>query len=898
MKKPEWKGKQLNEKRLKKKRYCRLVAVLMTIWLVFGSFPGISLASEVTGISDNTMKCFDDSDSESALADQASAETAAEDSAYGEQSEDLMLTSTAQEAVPAEDEELEQAAPGEEGSQPATDTDYSDNADYSDNVYMQENGAGNDETEGNGVWNDDELMDAVSEDSSESPEEDIIESNDPEGTGDFVPGEQIGCGSEDSEETNGSESEAEEAEGTIEAVENTENEVQETQDAEEKDSLPAAEESASQNITEESADQNTAEEAAGQNSAEQGEKVPSDSIQHDSTGRNANPDITDPTVQFDNVAEEKGEEETISDSSQDAYVEDSGYLTSTIRWSVDDDGRMTISGTGPMPDFTYNESEDTVNAPWGDVGGGIVSLTIENGITTIGDYNFACCWCLGEVSLPDTIREIGDNAFYLCGEMGSINLENGLKKIGRNAFSYCISLGAINIPESVDYIGSDAFYYTDEFIINCRYNSYAMDYAIENGIDFIAYGNVEVTRAVVTGLKSQTYTGSAIRPVPTVKLGIKKLVNGKDYTLSYKNNVNPGTATIIITGCGAYGGTQKKTFKINRKSIAKASVTVPAYKYWEGWGLTPWPTVKLGSKTLKKGTDYGLSYSNNKNVGTAAITITGKGNYTGTVKKTFRIVPKPTTITKITAGSAKLTIVWKKQASQTSGYQIQYSSRSDFATQKTVKAAGSGKTSTTISGLAKKHKYYLRVRPYKTVGGTNYYSTWSPVKTATTGGSTSTSKPAAVKLNVTRTIVPIGMKKKLSVSGTNKTVKWTSSASAVATVSSSGLVVGKKAGTTTIKAKVSGKTLTCTITVINKYDARQVANMVLKYVKNYYSMAHLVEYSKQGNIVKAVIGRPMGEGAPGIDIRVNIATGKAVREEDLEKFFSKVPRTFVLWNCQ
>ena len=71
------------------------------------------------------------------------------------------------------------------------------------------------------------------------------------------------------------------------------------------------------------------------------------------------------------------------------------------------------------------------------------------------------------------------------------------------------------------------------------------------------------------------------------------------------------------------------------------------------------------------------------------------------------------------------------------------------------------------------------------------------------------------------------MKKKLSVSGTNKTVKWTSSASAVATVSSSGLVVGKKAGTTTIKAKVSGKTLTCTITVINKYDARQCRKLLV-----------------------------------------------------------------------
>lgn len=240
-----------------------------------------------------------------------------------------------------------------------------------------------------------------------------------------------------------------------------------------------------------------------------------------------------------------------------------------------------------------------------------------------------------------------------------------------------------------------------------------------------------ISGATVT-ISSPTYTGSALTPKPTVKLNNKTLVKGTDYTVKYSNNIKAGTATVTITGTGNYKGTKSVNFTIKRASISKATVSLPASKVWAGYALTPVPTVKLGSKTLKKGTDFSLSFTNNKNVGLAAVTITGKGNYNSSYKKYFRIIPKPTTISSISRGSRKLTVKWKKQASQTTGYQIQYSSKSNFSTQKIVEVSGVSKTSKTITSLAKKRKYYVRIRTYKIVNGTKYYSTWSTVKTATT----------------------------------------------------------------------------------------------------------------------------------------------------------------------
>ena len=185
--------------------------------------------------------------------------------------------------------------------------------------------------------------------------------------------------------------------------------------------------------------------------------------------------------------------------------------------------------------------------------------------------------------------------------------------------------------------------------------------------------------------------------------------------------------------CGLCGHTEEAAVPaLKRTSISKAQVSCLTSIVFNGHSLTPVPTVKLGGKTLKKGSDFGLAYKNNKNVGTATITITGKGAYQGTLKKTFKINPKPTSISKLSAGTGKVVVTWKKQASQTTGYQIQYSLRSDFKTQNAI-TVGDAKTITkTITGLSRKRMYYVRIRTYKTVGRTKYYSTWSASKTVKT----------------------------------------------------------------------------------------------------------------------------------------------------------------------
>ena len=131
---------------------------------------------------------------------------------------------------------------------------------------------------------------------------------------------------------------------------------------------------------------------------------------------------------------------------------------------------------------------------------------------------------------------------------------------------------------------------------------------------------------------------------------------------------------------------------------------------------------------MKKGTDYTVSYKNNKKVGTATITVTGKGNYTGTVTKTFKINPKGTSLKKLTKGKKQFKATWKAQKTQTTGYQIQYSTNKKFKSgNKTVKVKKNKTTSNTVKKLKAKKKYYVRIRTFKTVNGKKFCSGWSKV---------------------------------------------------------------------------------------------------------------------------------------------------------------------------
>lgn len=140
-------------------------------------------------------------------------------------------------------------------------------------------------------------------------------------------------------------------------------------------------------------------------------------------------------------------------------------------------------------------------------------------------------------------------------------------------------------------------------------------------------------------IADQQYTGNQIKPVGNIQLnnGLA-LKSGTDYTITYTNNVNVGTATVILAFKGNFNGTVTKTFKITARRITNIEGDLSDKKY-TGKEIRPlsYVTTSTGG-TLKEGTDYTVSYKNNVNVGTATATITFKGNYTGTVTKTFKIV--------------------------------------------------------------------------------------------------------------------------------------------------------------------------------------------------------------------------------------------------------------------
>jgi gliding motility-associated-like protein len=159
-------------------------------------------------------------------------------------------------------------------------------------------------------------------------------------------------------------------------------------------------------------------------------------------------------------------------------------------------------------------------------------------------------------------------------------------------------------------------------------------------------GTLSITRkSVATGISidaiaNQTYTGAALTPALVVKDGNSTLTLGTDYTLAYTSNTNVGTATATITGIGNYSGTKTQTFAIVTKAASMLTIDAIANQTYTGLALTPGVVVKDGSTTLTATTDYTVAYTNNTNVGTATVTITGAGNYSGTKTQTFAIVGK------------------------------------------------------------------------------------------------------------------------------------------------------------------------------------------------------------------------------------------------------------------
>lgn len=222
------------------------------------------------------------------------------------------------------------------------------------------------------------------------------------------------------------------------------------------------------------------------------------------------------------------------------------------------------------------------------------------------------------------------------------------------------------------------------------------------------------------------YTGDTYCKNCNKKLSTGKSIAAKGHSTTTKTQKatasKDGKITTTCTRCG----TTTKTVKIAKVSKIKLSKTKYTYN---GKKQTPSVTVKDSKgKELKVNTDYKVKLpSGRKNVGTYEVKITFKGSkYSGSKTLSYTINPKSTKLSKVSAKKKGFEAKWKKQSTQTKGYQIQYSTDSKFKSgNKTVTVNKNSTTKKTISKLKAKKKYYVRIRTYKTVGKQKYYSDWS-----------------------------------------------------------------------------------------------------------------------------------------------------------------------------
>lgn len=245
-------------------------------------------------------------------------------------------------------------------------------------------------------------------------------------------------------------------------------------------------------------------------------------------------------------------------------------------------------------------------------------------------------------------------------------------------------------------------------------------------------GKAEIT---ITASETDNYKPKQLKIVIKVEGEYKPTVCSH----VYQKIITPASVTVngsIVEKCRKCGVEKSRTVI---DAVTTAALSKNSYPYN---GKVRKPAVAIKDKrgrTLKNGTDYTIILPKGmKNTGRYTVTIILKGNYKGTIKKTFDIVPKGTSISKITAKKKGFYIKWKKQSSQITGYEIACSTSRNFAKKstKTIKVKKKKAVSKSISKLRAKKKYYIRIRTYKTVKfngrSIKLYSAWSKAKSKTT----------------------------------------------------------------------------------------------------------------------------------------------------------------------
>ncbi len=248
--------------------------------------------------------------------------------------------------------------------------------------------------------------------------------------------------------------------------------------------------------------------------------------------------------------------------------------------------------------------------------------------------------------------------------------------------------------------------------------------------DISASNQISVSLSFTTA----SYTGDAIYPSVSVYNNYTLLRENIDYTLSYLNNVNAGTAEIKITGIGSFTGTRTEYFTIKPSSIAqkgklKVTFEKSSLLYYD---KTVEPIMyvaydkggEIGFQYLIQDIDYTVTYVNVNTMGKAKAKIVGIGNYSGVYEKYFIVSPQAVSNVKISnVTNSSLVLNWDK-LNKVSGYQIVQYDASKKA-YKHLTYVSSKTTSYKISNLSSAKSYKYKIRAYKTVNDKKYFGDYS-----------------------------------------------------------------------------------------------------------------------------------------------------------------------------
>ena len=373
----------------------------------------------------------------------------------------------------------------------------------------------------------------------------------------------------------------------------------------------------------------------------------------------------------------------------------------------------------------------------------IKSLVIPEGVTWIGCTSG--CSELTEVILPSTAKKIGSYAFSGCESLKSIDIPSGVTYIDQRAFLGCSSIETITVPNGISQLPWAVFEgctnlksivlpktlneIRDEVFLGCIRLS-----------DVYFGGSEEKWNAITKGTGNQCLLDATIHFCQDAEDDCEQVGHSP-------TKVKTKPATLTADGCKSYyqcntcgklftdSACTNETSKDKRviPAVGKVKISDTSYSYD---GKVKRPAVGVydanGTK-LKKDTDYTVTYAKGrKSVGKYNVTVKGIGNYSFKTTLTFKINPPKSAVYTPKAQSKGFTAKWVKKTSQVTGYQLQYALSSDFSDAKTVTIKDNTTVSKTVKGLKSKKTYYIRIRTYKVVGSSKFYSSWSSAKSVKT----------------------------------------------------------------------------------------------------------------------------------------------------------------------